>query len=72
MFRNRSWCTALFNSTALVGLSALAGALLFAGVFASPAQAQNWTGEVSDDWFDGRNWDNGAPPPSALDAASTR
>lgn len=32
-----------------------------------PGWAQNWTGAVSDDWFDGGNWDNGQPPPSALD-----
>lgn len=46
----------------------LSGALLFAGGLALPAQAQNWTGAVSDDWFDGGNWDNGQPPPSAFDA----
>lgn len=67
MSPDRSWRSALFNSTALLGLSALAGTTLLAGGFAVPAQAQNWTGSASNDWFTGANWDNGQPPPSAFD-----
>jgi fibronectin-binding autotransporter adhesin len=60
MSRTRSLRGALFNSTALVGLS-LASTLLLAG-FAPPAQAQNWTGSASDDWFTAANWDDNQVP----------
>ena len=69
MSPNRSWRSALFNSTALVGLS-LASTLLFAG-FTSQAQAQNWTGATSDDWFTAVNWDNNQVPVGTFTAINT-
>ncbi|WP_249225196.1 hypothetical protein [Tardiphaga alba] len=49
------WCVGLFVTSALVALAA-------------PAGATDWTGSISNDWWDGANWSTGTPPDSAVTA----
>lgn len=56
-------------SSSSLALTLAMGSVAIGSVVAPAAAAETeWSGAVSQDWFDGSNWNNGAPPTAAVDA----